>query len=275
MSTDPTPTPGGTHHLDLPGGRLAYDDTGGNGPLVVCVPGLGDVRGEYRFLAPVLADAGCRVVTVDIRGHGETSTGWDDHSPEAVGADVLALITHLDAGPAVVYGESMAAAAAVWAAAEAPALVRGLVLSGPFVRQLPPTLLTRLLPALTRPGLWARYYRSLTKAAPPADLDDYVAALRANLREPGRLAALKAMLRASKAACEARLPEVTQPTLVLMGTADPDFPDPAAEAALVGERTRGRVVMVEGAGHYPQVEFPDQVAAEVLALVRETSGHVA
>ena len=33
---------------------------------------------------------------------------------------MVALIRHLDAGPAVIVGESMAAGAAIWAAAEAP-----------------------------------------------------------------------------------------------------------------------------------------------------------
>jgi len=34
-------------------GRIAYDDAG-SGPLVVCIPSIGDVRAEYRFLAEQL-----------------------------------------------------------------------------------------------------------------------------------------------------------------------------------------------------------------------------
>ena len=64
-----------TQFLKRPEGAIAYDDTG-NGPLVVCAPSLGDVRGEYRLLAPQLVDAGYRVVTMDLRGLGESSTGW-------------------------------------------------------------------------------------------------------------------------------------------------------------------------------------------------------
>jgi hypothetical protein len=37
--------------LVLAEGTLAYDDQGA-GPLVVMVPGLGDLRQEYRFLTP-------------------------------------------------------------------------------------------------------------------------------------------------------------------------------------------------------------------------------
>jgi len=64
-----------TEFLDVPGGRIAYDVTG-SGPLVVLPPGIGVRRQAYRFLAPVLAQAGYRVATADLRGHGESSMGW-------------------------------------------------------------------------------------------------------------------------------------------------------------------------------------------------------
>ena len=108
-----------TQFLQRPDGKIAYDDQG-NGPLVVCVPSMGDVRGEYRFLLPQLTAAGNRAVSIDVRGHGESSTGWPDYSVAGVGSDLLALIDRLDAGPAVIVGDSMAGGAAVWAAAEAP-----------------------------------------------------------------------------------------------------------------------------------------------------------
>jgi pimeloyl-ACP methyl ester carboxylesterase len=54
-----------------------------------------------------------------------------------------------------------------------------------------------------------------------------------------------------------------------MGTEDPDFPDPAAEAGLSAERLGGEadVVLVEGAGHYPHTERPDIVSPAVVAFL--------
>jgi pimeloyl-ACP methyl ester carboxylesterase len=77
------------------------------------------------------------------------------------------------------------------------------------------------------------------------------------------------MAKADHDAAEAALPRVTVPTLVVMGTADPDFPDPAAEASLTAERVAGRaeVVLVDGAGHYPQAERPDVVSPAVVAFL--------
>ena len=105
--------------LDRPEGRIAYTDAG-SGPLVVMVPGLGDLKEEYRFLAPKVLAAGYRVVAMDIRGHGNSSVGWSDYSTAALGSDIVALVRYLDAGPATIIGTSMGAGAAAWAAAEAP-----------------------------------------------------------------------------------------------------------------------------------------------------------
>jgi pimeloyl-ACP methyl ester carboxylesterase len=52
-----------------------------------------------------------------------------------------------------------------------------------------------------------------------------------------------------------------------MGERDPDFPDPAAEARLIAGRLDGEVVMVPGAGHYPQAEYPEVVTPAVVGFL--------
>src|SRR5260370_20467745 len=93
-----------------------------------------DLRSELRFLTPLLVEAGFRVVTVDQRGMGETSGDWPEYGSLPLAHDLMALIRHLDAGPAVIYGTSNGAAAGGNVAVEAPGLVRGPVLAAPFVR---------------------------------------------------------------------------------------------------------------------------------------------
>jgi pimeloyl-ACP methyl ester carboxylesterase len=259
--------------FDRPDGRIAYTDAG-TGPLVVMVPGLGDLKEEYRFLAPKLVAAGYRAVTMDIRGHGNSSTGWLAYTSGALGSDVVALVRHLRVGTATVIGTSMGAGAAAWAAAEAPADVDRLVLIGPFVREVPPAswwkakLMTAAIKiAFAGPWAnraWGAYYASLYPTAKPADFDAYVAKLSVNLAEPGRMAALRAMMNASKADVGNRLAEVRARTLVIMGSKDPDFPDAAQEAATVAGLLRGRFVMIDGAGHYPHAEMPAVTAPVVL-----------
>jgi pimeloyl-ACP methyl ester carboxylesterase len=249
------------HHLDRGEGRLAYDERG-RGPLVVCVPGMGDVRAEYRFLTPQLIAAGYRVVTLDLRGHGESDATFSSYERPAAGDDVVALLEHLDAGPAHLIGASYGAAAVVWAAAEASARVASVTLIGPFVRRQSAGVGARIAMELllARPWgarAWSWWYTRLYPGRRPADLDDHVALLRRQLADPRRLAALRAMARSTCAEIDPRLDTLTAPVAVVMGSADPDFRDPAAEARAVAVRVAGEVIMVDGAGHYPHAEEPD------------------
>lgn len=264
-----------TQFLMCEEGRIAYDETG-SGPLVLCVPSLGDVRQEYRFLTPQLVEAGFRVVTMDLRGMGESSTGWSDYSVAGVGADIVALLRALDAGPAIVVGTSMAAGAAVWAAAEAPDSVVGLVLIGPFVRgetSRVNALLYRVLFARPwGPAAWQWYYNTLYPTRKPDDFAAYSAALRANLAEPGRIEVTARMAMASKAASAARLDRVTTPVLVLMGSKDPDFKAPESEARWVAEALGGTYDIIDGAGHYPHAEMPEVTGAHVRTFAQTHTG---
>lgn len=264
-----------TKFLNQGNGEIAYDDAG-NGPLVVCVPSMGDVRGEYRFLIPQLVEAGYRVVNMDVRGLGETSVEWDDYTVAGVGADIVALIRNLEAGSAIVVGTSMAAGAAVWAATEAPELVRGMVLVGAFVRGEGTWFSNLLFSTLfARPWgafMWIKYFSTLFPTCKPDDFAEYTSALKVNLKEPGRLETLIEMIRASKRASEERIPQVDKPVLVLMGSKDPDFKEPETEAKWVADNLKGTYTMIDGAGHYPHAEMPEITGTLMLEFMQSLNG---
>jgi pimeloyl-ACP methyl ester carboxylesterase len=267
-----------THHLDRPGGRIAYEDHGGAGPLVVAAPGMGDTRGVYRHLAPLLSKAGLRLVTMDLRGLGDSSVGWSDLTDGAVAADYLALVDELGGGPAVLMGNSLSCASAVIAATTAPDKVTGLVLIGPFVRPAPlkwwqkAAFAALLAPPWGR-AAWVWYYRTkLYPGAQPPDLTDYTQALSENLSEPGRMAAFRALAANDHAESGRRLDDVRQPALVVMGTADPDFPDPVAEAQHVASVISAELLLVDGSGHYPHADTPATVAPAIVELAQRAAG---
>jgi pimeloyl-ACP methyl ester carboxylesterase len=266
-----------TQYLEIPRadgtiGRISYDDRG-TGPLIVLAPGMGDVRATFRFLAPLLAEAGYRVVSTDVRGLGESDTGWDQYSSEISGADIAALIRHLDAGPAAVYANSYTAASLVHVLADSPELLRAVVLAGAFVRDAPATLMGRIgtflitRPILTRPVWFAWWPNMFPKR--PADYAEYLAVVKANLKEPGRTALYARMCAGGHASAEAKLPRAKAsgvPMLVVMGSADKDFPDAAVEAQWVGEQLGAPVEMLDGSGHHPQVDAPEQVRDLILGF---------
>ncbi len=276
-----------TEYLEVEGGRIAYEVTG-EGPLVVLLPGMGIQRDFYGPLAVQLTAAGYRVAAADLRGHGESSTGWSSYTRTDTAADTLALIRHLG-GPAVVAGHSFSGGSATIAAAQAPDLVSAVVEIGPFTRVPKISLGALLRNSRYRKGTWlllatgltgsvATWTRYLDHAFPgpkPAGYNELISALQANLSEPGRMAATRKMGRSRPADAEAKLGSIRCPALVVMGTLDPDWPDPRAEAdAIVAAMPAGlgRAVMIDRAGHYPQTQFPDQVAAALLPFLKEHTG---
>ena len=261
--------------LERPGGRLAYELTGDpEGPLVVCCPGMGDLRSSYRMLADRLAAGGTRVASVDLRGHGQSDVGWPDYSPAAVAGDLLALVEELG-GPAVLVGNSYGGSAAVLAAAREPGAVSGLVLLGAFVRDHPRSVAQRVQIGLirrARPGrvLWPAVAWPALFRRRPADFVERRAELKAALARPRGYEALAAMMAPGRHRdTEPLLGRVRAPALVVMGGADPDFPDPAAEARFTAAALGGpaEVLLLDGVGHYPQAEAVDEVAPAVAALV--------
>jgi pimeloyl-ACP methyl ester carboxylesterase len=254
-------------------GNIAYDDQG-SGPLVLCMPAGGDTRAEYRFLTPILVNAGYRVVTMDIRGQGETSAVWKDYSYEAMARDVEALLIHLNAGPAILIGTSKSAGVAVVAATDKPELVSKVVMVGPFARTKSrvASFLTAqiLLSPLWGLRLFADWYNNKMYPIKPEDYMEQTANMRAMLREPGRLQALRLMFTDYGKSLDGRLSKLTQPTLIIMGEKDPDFPSPAKETDEYVKRmlsVNPKVYMVPGAGHHPQAQLPDAVGAAILNFV--------
>ena len=97
--------------------------------------------------------------------------------------------------------------------------------------------------------------------------EDYVTRLKANLSEPGRYRAFHALAFNSHAESGSKLDQVTCPVLIIMGTADPDFPDPVAEARGLASALNGEVSLIDGAGHYPQAQAPTEVAETISSFV--------
>jgi pimeloyl-ACP methyl ester carboxylesterase len=273
-------------YVEVPGGRIAYEVMG-QGPLIVLSHGIGDLRQSYRFLAPLLVGAGYRVANADLRGHGDSSIGFESISRSDVAGDLLALIRHLG-GPTVIVGQSLSGGAATIAAAQAPELVAAIVEINPFTR-VPKTDLGAMLrvrryrQGTLRMGgvmafrslrMWLRYL-DLAYPAKPTDWSDYQAALRAKLKEPGRMSEFLKTVKTSPADAEAQLPNVQCPALIVMGTADPDYPDPTAEGKAIVAALRpglGTLRTIQGAGHYLQAERPNELAPLITSFLTEHLG---
>lgn len=118
---------------------------------------------------------------------------------------------------------------------------------------------------------WLAYIKTLYPTRKPSDFDDYLAKLKINLKEKGRFEAVMALGSSTKEPVENHLNLVKIPTLVIVGTKDPDWPDPKAEAQFIADKMSAKLQVVEDAGHYPQAEMPEQVTPVVLDFLKDAS----
>lgn len=98
-------------------GAIAVEDTGipptsaDSHLTFILLPGMGDLRQSYRYLGPLLYEAvsflfsnvklfflqffilqGHRVLVADLRGHGESSSGFPSYSPLDVSNDIATIL---------------------------------------------------------------------------------------------------------------------------------------------------------------------------------------
>ncbi|MGO2111145.1 MAG: alpha/beta hydrolase, partial [Pseudoclavibacter sp.] len=224
-----------------------FGDWSGAGNLVVCSPGMGDHRDAFTPLAERLAAAGCRAATVDLRGHGDSGADFDAFGDEATASDLIAVIEHLSSEradsattetpdtptPAIIIGASMSAAAAVIAASQRPDLVAGLVLAGPFLRGGSPAMAAVMRLMLLKPwgpAVWRGYAAKLWPGLDRDEARARAARLTSEQQGPGRWRAFRRTAATDHAVVAPHLAKVRCSSAVVMGTADPDWPNPVAEA---------------------------------------------
>ncbi|HEY8476041.1 MAG TPA: alpha/beta hydrolase [Chloroflexota bacterium] len=105
---------------------LHYELTG-RGPLVTLVHGAGGTSDDWREQVPVFAQRH-RVLTFDLRGHGQSDRPEDGYTLDALADDLAALLDHVDGSWTYLVGDSLGGAIAATFAARVPERVPALVL---------------------------------------------------------------------------------------------------------------------------------------------------
>jgi pimeloyl-ACP methyl ester carboxylesterase len=120
------------------GVRIHYAEGPDNGPPLVLVPGQSMPWQSYSRVLPLLMPR-FHVFAVDVRGHGKSEHTPGRYTFSRLGEDCVAFIRDVVKRPALVGGNSSGGIIALWAAAHAPAWVRGVIAEDPplFTTELP------------------------------------------------------------------------------------------------------------------------------------------
>lgn len=251
--------------------HVAADGTPG-APALLLIHGSAGSMAWWDPVVPALAGA-CRVIRVDLLGHGRSSSPAGGYGIPAHARRVGAALDRLGAGQVTVTGHSMGCMVATALAEQRPDKVAALALidMGPSLdAAMPEGLLVRLLLARF-PGrlLWrlrneATIRKALSSAfTRPVDIPGAI--IEGALGMTHR--ALAGTARGSLAymrrrSLPDRLAALGVPVLVIFGTEDARYPSSSAAAyrAVPG----ARVELLPGVGHTPMLEDPQATSTLLL-----------
>jgi 3-oxoadipate enol-lactonase len=254
-------------YADVNGQRIHFEDTGGDGPVVILAHGF---LMDLEMFAPQVAALRdqYRVVTWDERGFGSTEydgqpfTYWDS------AADCLGLLDHLGIDRAVVGGMSQGGFLSLRVALTAPERVRALILLDTQAGTEDPEVV---------PG-YEGMRDTWLAAGPVDDLVNAVAGLIISDPDVNPIWIAKWKQRPNDFIQQPfatlmgrddvtdRLAEITCPALVVHGTEDVSISMEKAEALAAGLPGSGPVVKVGGA-HAANLTNPEPVNAAILEFL--------
>jgi pimeloyl-ACP methyl ester carboxylesterase len=276
-----------------------YVDYGGpdDGPLLVCVHGLGGSVINWAAVAPALAQT-CRVVALDLAGFGRTRSRGRPTTVHANQELLHRFLTEVTGSPVVLVGNSMGGLISVLQTAAHPETVAGLVLIDPAlpvgVRARPHPLVALMFAVYAVPAA-GRTLMSRRRALRSAE-DQAMDVLRLCCADASRVpsAVVAAHLElanerqqypdvdaeliiaarsllwvlARRRHHAAMLRDITAPVLLLHGDRDRLVPIAAARRTAAANPT-WRFAVAHDVGHVPQLEVPDWTVTQILGWLAE------
>lgn len=243
--------------------EMAYDDVG-SGAAVVLLHGYPFNRSMWREAAEALS-AHYRIITPDLRGHGETSVSDDEPATiEAMAQDVAALLDELEIERVVLGGLSMGGYVAFAFYRQFGLRVHALILADTRPQADPEEVRrNRQLQAekILVEGMESIADDFLKKTLTPETISQKpetrkrVREMIVSTKPQGAVAALQAM--AARRDQTDLLPEIIAPTLIIVGSRDQITPPRDAEL-MHNEIRDSRLAIIEGAAHLSNLEQPGQ-----------------
>jgi len=271
--------------------RLHYVEAG-TGPAVVLLHGFPEFWYSWRHQIPALAEAGFRVIALDLRGYNESEKplGRRPYGIETLTDDVLGIIRAECGGRCAVVGHDWGGAIAWHLAMHHPKAVEKLVvLNAPhpycFFRELKTLAqlrkswymlffqLPRLPELLLRAGdfAWLSHVLRTDPVRPDAFTEADIACYKQALAQPGAMTAAinyyRALFRRNPFALRRQIRPIGAPTLLIWGERD-RYLGLDLVKGLEPWVPNIRVERITEASHWVQMDAPERVNHLIIDFLR-------
>ncbi len=258
---------------------ISFDDVGDGSDVVLLVHGHPFNRSMWRPQVAAIQHAGWRVVVPDLRGYGETTVVPGKTTLDIFATDLAALLDVLGIERIVVGGLSMGGQIVMEFARAYPARVRGLLLAATFPQAETDegkVIRRAMADRLERDGIGFYADEVLSKMLSARTIEErpdvarYVSAMMHASNPMGAAAAVRG--RAERPSYEDTLARVTVPGLVVVGSADAFTTRQHAEL-MRDLLSDSELVWLEGIGHMPNLEAPDEFNAALQRFLARVPPH--
>lgn len=272
----------GAAYVNVPSGRAIYTEVHeptnpGEHTPVLLIHGFASNHDTWDTLEPSLR-TDRRTVNVDLPGFGWSSRTEGDYSPQALAADLSAVLDALHVDTVDLVAHSWGSSVTMAFALAYPQRVRRIVLMGAWIfdEQIPPFFRWARAPGVGE-ALFSAFYTERPEDRFPAAFEDpnivqqdLLEAVLHSLERPGTS---RAALAAARGQCflqmERRYRTVQNPTLLVWGGED-HVSFPRFGERLAREMPNARLSVIPRVGHFPMLEAPGTVRAQVLDFLDGT-----
>lgn len=250
------------------GARIHYTVQGEGDPMVL-VHGYPLNGGLFRDNVGPLSES-YQVVTVDLRGYGQSTTPDAEGSVSTYASDVLAVMDHLGIDQAIVGGMSMGGPIVFEMYRQDPEAFRGMILIDTIAAEATPS----------EAGLWGGVEEQADTLGVPSLVDflmpdmltattrmenpelvTYLGSLMEAASQDAAIAGAKAL--ANRPDSAATLGAITVPTLILTGHEDSLYPYEIAQSMHEGI-LNSELVLLPASAHASIIEAADEANAAIL-----------
>ncbi len=238
-------------------------EVSGEGPAVLLTHGYSSTGRAWTDQHRALGE-GYRVMSWDMRGHGETESPDDPalYSHDLTVADMHGLFVHLGVERAVVGGLSLGGTMSLAFYRRHPAMVRALIIcdSGPGYRNADARAEWNRRAAARAADLETRGLEVLSGGS-----RDMQEAMRRHRSAQGLAHAARGMLAQRDSSIIDSLPDIRVPTLVIVGDRDTSF---VAPCEYMAKKIPGaRLEVISDAGHSSNLDQPEAFNRVVRAFL--------